>query len=94
MRAASLLIGVVLLAGCTRVIDIAGNEWSRPNTTHPQITWDQVECARVTEGTGNLPDTIVGGVVDAIVVPMEDRRRAAAYDRCMTEKGYSPIAAR
>ena len=93
MRAPSLLIGMVLLAGCTRVIDIAGTEWRRPNTTHPQITWDQVECARATEGAGDLPDTIVGGVADAIVVLMEDHRRAAAYDRCMLDKGYSHISA-
>jgi hypothetical protein len=94
MKAASLLVGVVLLAGCTRVIDISGSEWRRPNTGHPQLTWDQVECARATEGVGDLSDTVVGGVVDAIVVPMEDRRRGAAYDRCMTAKGYAPVAAR
>lgn len=82
---------VLLLSACTRVIDIAGVKWSRPNTTLQQETWDEVECARETEGAGGMFDTIVGGILDAIVVPMEDARRGAAYDRCMVAKGYAPV---
>lgn len=93
MKVAPLLLGVVLLAGCTRIIDISGSAWSRPATTISQVTWDQVECARATEGAGDLPDTIVGGIADAVVVPIEDRRREAAYDRCMAGKGYTRVAA-
>lgn len=87
-----MVVGLVLLSGCTRVLDIAGTEWSRANTSLQQETWDEVECARDTEEAGDLLNYIVGGVVDAIVVPLEDARRGAAYDRCMIAKGYSPVA--
>ena len=87
-----MVVGLVLLSGCTRVIDIAGVEWTRANTTLQQETWDEVECARETEGAGGIGETFVGGMVDAIVVPLEDSRRGAAYDRCMMAKGYTPVA--
>jgi hypothetical protein len=92
MNVALLLMGVVLLFGCTRVIDIAGTEWGRANTTLAQETWDEVECARETEGAGRLPDTIVGGIADAIVAPLEDSRRGSAFDGCMMAKGYTPVS--
>lgn len=92
MRVALLLaVGVILLSGCTRVLDIAGTEWKRPNTLLAQETLDEVECVRDTENAGDLPDTIVGGIADAVVVPLEDKRRGAAYDRCMVAKGYSSV---
>jgi uncharacterized protein YceK len=94
MRVAMLLVVVgVVLSGCTRVIDISGAEWRRPNTAIRQETWDEVECARATEYAGDLPDTIVGGLADMIVVPLEDSRRGAAFDRCMVAKGYERVAA-
>jgi hypothetical protein len=94
MRVATLLaVGVVVLSGCTRVIDISGAEWRRPNTAIQQETWDEVECARATEYAGDLPDIIVGGLADMIVVPLEDSRRGAAFDRCMVAKGYERVAA-
>ena len=93
MKSVLLMVGgLVLLSGCTRVIDIAGTEWGRANTTLQQETWDEVECARETEGAGDLPESFIGGIVDAIMLPLEDARRGAAYDRCMVAKGYSPIA--
>jgi uncharacterized protein YceK len=89
-----LVVGIVVLSGCTRVLDISGAEWRRPNTAIQQETWDEVECARVTEYAGDdLPDTIVGGLADMIVVPLEDSRRGAAFDRCMVAKGYERVAA-
>ena len=89
MRVAMLLVTVVLVfAGCTRVLDVSGAEWRRANASIQQVTYDEVECARTSEPAGDLPDTIVGGVAAMIVVPLEDRRRGAAYDRCMRERGY------
>lgn len=88
-----LVVGVVVLSGCTRVIDISGAEWRRPNTAIQQGTWDEVECARDTEYAGDLVDTVVGGFADMIVVPLEDSRRGAAFDRCMVVKGYERVAA-
>src|SRR5215208_4161682 len=94
MRVAmSLLLGVIVLSGCTRVLDISGVEWRRANTAIQEETWDEVECARSTEYAGDLPDTIIGGIADMIVVPLDDSRRAAAFDRCMVGKGYQRVAA-
>lgn len=88
-----MVVGLVLLSGCTRVIDVAGTDWGRADTSLQQETWDEVACARDTEGAGDLLYTfVVGGIADAIVVPLEDARRGAAYDRCMVGKGYSPVA--
>lgn len=93
MRSRTLLLAVaVVLVGCTRILDIAGVEWRKANATIQQVTYDEVECARATESAGKLPDTIVGGVADMIVRPMEDRRRGAAYDECMRSRGYEHVA--
>jgi hypothetical protein len=92
MRVALLAAAVVLLSGCTRVLDIAGVEWTRANTSLQEETLDEVECVRETEGAGDLVDTVVGGLADAVVVVLEERRRGAAYDRCMVAKGYAPVA--
>lgn len=89
-----LVVGLVVLSGCTRVLDVSGSDWRRANTSIQQETLDEVECARTTERAGDLPDTIVGGIADTVVVPLEDARRGAAYDRCMVAKGYSPAAPR
>lgn len=86
------VVALVLASGCTRVLDIAGTEWSRANTSIQENTFDEVECARQTEGAGDRPDTFIGGLADLIVVPLEDARRGAAHDRCMLAKGYTPVA--
>ena len=92
MRLAALAAGLLLLAGCTRVLDISGSEWRKANASIQQVTYDEVECARASEKVGNLPETFVGGIADAIVVPLEDRRRGAAYDACMRALGYEQVA--
>ena len=84
-------VALLLSAGCTTIIDIEGVDWQRANTTIQQETFDEVECARETVDAGDLPDTVVGGIVDAFVVPLEDRRRVRAYERCMMAKGYTPV---
>jgi uncharacterized protein YceK len=95
MRVATLLVVVVLLlAGCTRVLDVSGNEWRRANVSIQQITYDEVECARLSEPAGDLPDTIVGGLADLVVVPLEDKLRGASYDRCMRQRGYERVTSR
>jgi hypothetical protein len=73
------------------VLDIAGVEWKRANTSLQQETLDEVECVRETEGAGDLVDTVVGGLADLVVVVLEERQRGAAYDRCMVAKGYAPV---
>lgn len=65
---------LLLLAGCTRVLDVSGSEWRLANASIRRITYDQVECARESEHKGDLPDAIAGGIVDMIVRPLEDVR--------------------
>ena len=93
MKVAGLVAVIVLLSGCTRVLDIAGEDWKRADMSIQQETSDEMDCARDSEPAGDLPDTFIGGLVDMIVVPLEDRRRGAAYDRCMVAKGYTRVDA-
>lgn len=93
MRVATLLAVVMLLAACTRVLDVSGTEWRRANSSIQQITFDEVECARDSEHKGDLPPTIVGGILDKVIRPLEDWKRGAAYDRCMRERGYESASA-
>jgi hypothetical protein len=94
MRLVALLAILLLPAACMRVLDVSGNEWSRQGASIQQVTFDEIECARATERVGQIPDTIVGGVVDAVVVQLKAAQRLAAHDRCMRDKGYQHVAAR
>jgi hypothetical protein len=94
MRVVVLLAVLLLPAACTRVLDVSGTEWSRQGVSIQQVTFDEVECARATERAGEIPDTIVGGVVDAVVVQLKTMQRLAAHDRCMQGKGYQRVAQR
>ena len=71
-----------------RVLDVSGTEWRRANTSFQQVTYDETECARASEHAGDMPWTIVGGIVDMVVVPLGDKLRGASYDRCMHGRGY------
>lgn len=93
MRVVPLLLIIVLFSACTRVLDISGSDWRRAEASFQQVTLDEVECARGSDHAGDLPDTVVGGIADTIVVPLEDARRGAAYDRCMEKKGYARVTA-
>jgi hypothetical protein len=94
MRVLPVLVLLLLPTACARFLDVSGSEWAKEGTSFQQVTFDEVECARETERAGDLPDTIVGGVADAVVVPLEDVRRLKAYDRCMEGKGYQHVARR
>ena len=90
MRLAPLVVIVVLLgSACTRVLDISGADWRRQGTSIQQVTLDEMECARSSEKDGDLPDTVIGGFADLVVVSLEDKLRGASYDRCMQKKGYA-----
>ena len=92
LRLSMSILVLLLLSACTRVLDVSGSDWRRQGASFQQVTLDEVECARSSDHAGDLPDTIVGGLADAIVVPLEDARRGAAYDRCMEKKGYARVA--
>ena len=93
LRLSMSILLLLLLSGCTRVLDVSGTDWRRQGASFQQVTLDEVECARSSDHAGDLPHAIVGGIIDKIVVPLEDVRRGAAYDRCMEKKGYGRVAA-
>jgi len=90
MKAVSLLLTLLVFAGCTRVLDISGSDWRRDKTSIQQETLDEMECARNSEFDG-IRWTFVGGVVDAVRLPIEDMTRGARYDSCMEKKGYTRV---
>jgi hypothetical protein len=90
MKVVSLLLAVLALAGCTRVLDISGSDWQRDRTSIQQETLDEMECARNSEFRG-VSWTVVGGLIDAVRLPIEDATRGARYDSCMERKGYARV---
>ena len=63
MRAVVVLAAAALLAGCTTRFDIGGGEWAKPGTQVPQVTQDEMECAR-TAVDARLIETILGSQND------------------------------
>jgi hypothetical protein len=92
MRWLAGLLGLTLLGGCTAAFDVAGVEWTRPNTSYPQITLDQTECARAAYDAGATPDLLLGGLLDAVRLGIENGAQAQAYRDCLTSRGYERVA--
>jgi hypothetical protein len=90
MRAVVVLAAAALLAGCTTRFDIGGGEWAKPGTQIPQVTQDEMECARVAVDARPFPDTIVGGLADIVAARMQDIKMDRDFNRCMAAKGYHP----
>jgi len=90
MRAVAVLTAAALLAGCTTRFDIGGGEWAKPGTQVPQVTQDEMECARVAVDARPFPDTIVGGLADIVAAKMQDIKMDHDFNRCMAAKGYQP----
>jgi len=90
MRAVVLLAVAALLAGCSTRFDIGGGEWTKPGTQVPQVTQDEMECARVAVDARPFPDTIVGGLADIVAARMQDIKMDRDFNRCMAAKGYHP----
>ena len=81
------VIAIALLAtGCT-TWDL-GTRWTRPNTMMQQMTYDNVNCARLDEEVKRSPETILGGVLDLGVLTASEIARISRYNECMTSKGY------
>jgi hypothetical protein len=91
MRAVVVLAAAALLAGCTTTrFDIGGGEWAKPGTQLPQVTQDEMECARVAVDARPFPDTIVGGLADIVAAGIQDIKMDHDFNRCMSAKGYQP----
>jgi hypothetical protein len=90
MRAVVVLAAAALLAGCTTRFDIGGGEWAKPGTQVPQVTQDEMECARTAVDARPVPDTIVGGLADIVAAKLQDIKMDRDFNRCMAAKGYHP----
>jgi len=90
VRALVVLVAAALLAGCTTRFDIGGREWTKPGAQLPQITLDEMDCARVAVDARPFPDTIIGGVADVVAAKMQDVKMSRDFDHCMNARGYQP----
>ena len=86
------LLGLTLLGGCTAAFDVAGVEWTRSSTTYSQITLDQTECARAAYDAGATSDLLLGGLLDAVRLAIENGDQAQTYRDCLTSRGYERVA--
>jgi hypothetical protein len=89
MRLAMAAVAVVL-AGCAPAFDVAGRDWTRPNTSVPQVTLDETSCTREAYDAGWTPDLLLGGFLDLERIVIQNVAQIFAYDRCMTQRGYQP----
>jgi hypothetical protein len=87
-----IVLGAGLLTGCAARMDVAGGEWTKPNTRGPQVSRDEYECVWVAGETVRTPDLVVGGWFDAGRYVVEERQRGRAFERCMTARGYKPAS--
>jgi hypothetical protein len=87
MRACvALLAAVLLLTGCT--LDLRGTEWKKPGTMFQEVSLVEVECARKAFEIGPGPDLILGGLLDAGRIAVQESKQANAFSDCMTGAGY------
>jgi hypothetical protein len=92
MRWLAATLALMLVGGCTAAFDVAGRDWTRADTSRPQITLDQTECARTAYEAGDTPDLLLGGVLDVVRLAIENGAQAQAYRDCMTSRGYQVVA--
>jgi hypothetical protein len=90
VRALAILAAAALLAGCATRFDVGGREWSKPGVQLPQITLDEMDCARFAVDARPFPDTIVGGLADIVAAKRQDAKMNRDFNRCMTDRGYQP----
>lgn len=92
MRAVVVAALGLLLGGCAAELGVAGREWTRADTTISQVTFDETECVRGATDAGRTPESVVGGLVDAVRNGIRERGRQGAYEGCMRARGYQPAA--
>ena len=93
MRWLAGLLALALFGGCTAAFDVAGIEWTRPDTSYSQITLDQTECARAAYEAGATPDLLLGGLLDAARLAVENGAQANSFRDCLTARGYQRVEA-
>ena len=77
----------VLASGCTtwHVRD----QWTKPDTGISQSTWDDWECHRDADNARLTPNLLVGGMVDAVRVVVDQALIDHRDATCMRERGYA-----
>jgi hypothetical protein len=90
VRALAIVAAAALLVGCTTKFDLSGREWTKPGVQLPQITLDEMDCARFAVDERPFPDTIVGGLADIVAAKLQDAKMKRDFSRCMTDRGYQP----
>lgn len=83
---AAVIVAAILAGGCT-TWDL-GTQWTRPNTMMTQMTYDNMECARLDEEVKRTPETILGGMFDVGMLTVNEIMRISRYNGCMSSKGY------
>lgn len=86
----ALAAGLLMLAGCAPHFDIGGGEWTKADAPVRQTTLDEMDCARTASRAYWTPDLVLGGVLDAVRVKVEDAQMTSAFSGCMRDKGYQP----
>ena len=92
-RAMGLLLAVgAVVCGCTVHYEIRGDGWSRQGAGIQQVSRDEIECLRSVTDEGDTYDMLLGGVLDFGRYVRGEQLRTAAYERCMTQRGYQAVA--
>jgi hypothetical protein len=88
MKAALALVAAVALSGCITTTVHDPSDWTKPSATVQQITFDDMECERLSRDIPGTPDLIVGGIVDIPRIVIENGQREDIYNKCMKDRGY------
>ena len=88
MNAVLALAAVVALSGCIITTVHDPSDWTKPAATTQQVTFDDMECERLSRDIPGTPDLIVGGIVDIPRIVIENGQREHIYDKCMKDRGY------
>ena len=88
MRIPMALALLIVLSGCTPAFDVTGREWAKSDVSINQVTLDETECARKAFAAGSTPDLLLGGMLDAGRLLVENSQQANTYSDCMTNLGY------
>jgi hypothetical protein len=85
----ALLVTLPLLVAACTTWDLS-HVWSKQGASGQQVSRDDWECRRIEYETApRTPNLIVGGLVDAVRVEIDEMMRVATYSDCMRSRGYA-----
>jgi len=77
MKTLLVLLAAMLAAGCA--LDLEAAKWQKPQTTSQQVTAVEQGCARQAFQIGPGWDLVLGGMVDAVRLGVQEARQASPY---------------